>query len=184
MTLTYQIHLNKKEKNKDLLYINLCRQMMYQNDYNVVPSELTIKNSDDIKKYIDPQLWAQRIGLVKFDITLDGKDLPYYIKNDTDTLKQMYLSDLKISLEDGSFVKPITTDLLLFVMPAKSELSGTIKFIKGSGIENGKFLSYAGFGYEATDSVCKILVDSPYDLTKKIPPLVEQIDLLLQRKIQ
>lgn len=180
---TYKIQFKKIDKENPLMYINLFRQFLYELDENLVPGELTILESHDFKNYMDPQIFADRLGLIKFDKKAENQILNFKIKNESPGPRQIYSDELNFQTSNGDYCEVLTKNVLLFVMPENKQLSGSISFIKGKGIDNGRFLSYAGFGYDSEKDTYKVFVDSIYDISEKLNEVKKRVEeIILESK--
>lgn len=182
---TYKITLKKSaQSEKDLMYINLCRQIMYHVDENVVPAELIVENSEDLKKYIDPQNLAYRMGMLKFNKDISPQAVSFEFSNSTSENKEIYGRDIKFSYLDATNqnkIELITKGTMMLVLPPNASVKGIIKFTKGRGINNGRFLTYAGFGYDLDEHTCAIFVDSLFDVAQQFKKVQSEVENLINQ---
>lgn len=186
MTKNYKLELPVLKDLKEdefLMYLNLCRQMMYQYDLTTVPCEVVIKQSEVLKEMIDPQIFAKRLGLIKFQNTAKDQVAKITLKNETDVCREIYTDQLAFIGSEGQKVDVISKGLVLMVLRPNTELNLALKFIEGPGISNGKFLSYSGFGYGKNKDHYYIMVGSLTDLEPRIKHLQQQVELLINRPL-
>ena len=170
--------LKNKVKEESLDLINLYRQFLYQADTNWAPKEITLEESDKFKEIINPQILAKRFALFKFKgKNLEAlKEIYTIVENKEEITKEIYTTDLKFFDSNNQEVQILTKDLLLFIAPGNMSPSKiTIKLEKGNGIEDGKFLSYAGFSYDVKKDNYYIIVDSIKDLKTQLKEATQNL---------
>jgi len=168
-------------KEEALSTINIIRQFLYQTDVNVTPIELIIDESHRFKSYMDPQLFAKRLANLKFEEKAEHLLVQAIIQNDTEELKEIYSSDLQFyDSESKEKIEVLSKDVLLMVVPKNTEkITIGLKFLKGQGINDGKYLSYAGFSYDQKEDNYIIYLSSLHDVNSKVKTAIAYLKELI-----
>lgn len=178
----YKITLDTKflDEKDVLLYINLYRQLLYQSDVNHSPMELTIQNPNEFRKIMDPQIFARRLGSVKFSDVSEDHIARFKLSNSTDKIRQIYTNDL-ICEVNGPKITATPQNVLLFVIPPNKTVEFSVTLESGVGISNAKFLSYSGFSYDKSEAEQYVIyLNCLWPLETKINTTKQLVDQLLR----